>query len=194
MDKRDVVDAPQNLLDIGQAGTAPRQIALGGVSGDDELGIETQARQEHLHLLAGGVLGLVQDHEGIVERAAAHVGERRDLDHPALDKSRGLLGIHHVHERIEKRADVRVDLVLKRAGKESQVLPRLDHGTREHDAPDVVTVQGGDRHGHGQVGLSRTGGPQAKGQRMRANGLHIALLTDGLGAHGAAAIAKQHLR
>jgi len=30
---------------------------------------QSRAGQEHLHLLGGGVLRLVEDHEGVVERA-----------------------------------------------------------------------------------------------------------------------------
>ena len=35
--------------------------------------------EEHLHLLGRGVLRLVEDDEGVVERAPAHEGQRRDL-------------------------------------------------------------------------------------------------------------------
>ena len=47
-----------------------------------------EAGEEHLHLLAGGVLRLVEDDEGVVQRAAAHEGERRDLDRAPLDQLR----------------------------------------------------------------------------------------------------------
>src|SRR5215472_13964501 len=39
------------------------QIDLRHVSRDHRLGIESQARQKHLHLFAGGVLGFIQNHE-----------------------------------------------------------------------------------------------------------------------------------
>ncbi len=65
------------LLGVGQ-------VDLGEVAGDDGLGVVAEAGEEHLHLLVGGVLGLVHDDEGVVERAAAHEGQRRDLDDVGL--------------------------------------------------------------------------------------------------------------
>ena len=59
-----------------------RQVDLRHVAGDDRLGVVAEPRQEHLHLLARRVLRFVEDHEGVVERAPAHEGERRHLDHP----------------------------------------------------------------------------------------------------------------
>ena len=40
-----------------------RKIDLSDVAGDDRLGAEADARQEHLHLLHGGVLCLIQNDE-----------------------------------------------------------------------------------------------------------------------------------
>ena len=57
-----------------------RQVDLGDVAGDDHLRAEAEPGQEHLHLLGRRVLRLVEDDERVVERAAAHEGERRDLD------------------------------------------------------------------------------------------------------------------
>ncbi len=37
----------------------------------------TDPGQDHLHLLGGGVLGLVDDHEGVGERPAPHEGDGR---------------------------------------------------------------------------------------------------------------------
>ena len=64
---------------------AARQVDLRDVAGDHRLGAEADAREEHLHLLGRGVLRLVEDDEGVVQRAPAHVGERRDLDGAALE-------------------------------------------------------------------------------------------------------------
>jgi hypothetical protein len=49
-----------------------REIDLRDVAGDDRLRAEPEARQEHLHLLAGRVLRLVEDDERVVQRPAAH--------------------------------------------------------------------------------------------------------------------------
>ena len=72
---------------------------------------EADARQEHLHLLDGGVLRLVEDDERVVERAAAHEGERRDLDDLPLDRARDAVEAEHLVQRVVHRAQIRIDLL-----------------------------------------------------------------------------------
>ena len=77
----DVVDVVEDVAYDPQARTgAARQVDLGDVAGDDHLRAEAEPGQEHLHLLRRRVLRLVEDDERVVERAAAHVGQRGDLD------------------------------------------------------------------------------------------------------------------
>ena len=45
-----------------------RQIDLRHISGDNRTGAEPQTGEKHLHLLAGGVLGFIQNEKGVVER------------------------------------------------------------------------------------------------------------------------------
>ena len=54
----------QNICSFEET-TAPRiwQINLGHVTGNDGFGIEAQTSDEHLHLLRGRVLCLVQNYE-----------------------------------------------------------------------------------------------------------------------------------
>jgi hypothetical protein len=52
----------------------------------DRLRVEPDAGEEHLHLLGRRVLRFVEDDERVVERAAAHEGQRRDLDRGALER------------------------------------------------------------------------------------------------------------
>ena len=87
---------------------------------------ESEAGEEHLHLLGRGVLGLVEHDERVVQRAPAHVGERGHLDGARREQLRHELGVHHLVERVVERPQVRVDLVGERAGQESEPLPRLD--------------------------------------------------------------------
>ena len=115
-----------------------RQIDLRDVAGDDRLRSEPEARQEHLHLLGRGVLRFVEDDERVVQRAAAHEGDRRDLDRAALDEARRLLGVHHVVERVVERPQVRVDLLLQIAGQEPELLAGFDRGPRQDDAADFL--------------------------------------------------------
>ena len=84
------------------------------------------ARQEHLHLLDGGVLRLVHDDERVVQRAAAHVGERRDLDDVPLDELAHALDAEELVQRIVDRTQVGVDLLHHVARQEAQALAGLD--------------------------------------------------------------------
>ena len=82
----DVLDAGQKASRVAQpAARAARQIDLRHVAVDDHLRTRAQARKKHLELFARRVLRFVEDHEGVGERAAAHVRERRDLDRAALE-------------------------------------------------------------------------------------------------------------
>ena len=56
-----------------------------------------------------------------------------------------------------------------------------------------MALERGNGERHGQIGLTGTGRTQAKGDGMRANGIHIALLPERLGANDATAIRKQHV-
>ena len=87
---------------------------------------EPEPGEEHLHLLGRRVLRLVEHDERVVQRAAAHVGERRDLDGAGREQLRHELGVHHLVERVVERPQVRVDLVGERAGQEPEPLARLD--------------------------------------------------------------------
>ena len=111
-------DQPRLLL--------PRQVDLGHVAGHDHLRAEAEPREEHLHLLGRRVLRLVEDHERVVQRAPAHEGERRDLDHAALEVLGDLLGVDHVVERVEQRPQVGVDLGHQVARQEAEPLAGLD--------------------------------------------------------------------
>ena len=57
--------------------------------------------------------------------------------------------------------------------------------------PTSRRLEGGHRHGHREVGLAGAGRPQAKGDGVSADGVHVALLAGRLGADGAAAEGEQ---
>ena len=42
------------------------------IAGNDHLGVESLAREDHLHLLERSVLGFVEDDKAVIQRAAAH--------------------------------------------------------------------------------------------------------------------------
>ena len=80
-------DLLEHLQHLPQAGLdVARQIDLGDVAGDHRRGAEADPGQEHLHLFHGGVLRLVEDDEGVIQRPAAHECQRRDFDDAALDQ------------------------------------------------------------------------------------------------------------
>src|SRR3954451_22755384 len=74
------VDALEPLEDLGHDDEprvlVAREVDLRDVARDDHPGAVAKTREEHLHLLGRGVLRLVEDDEAVVERAAAHEGQR----------------------------------------------------------------------------------------------------------------------
>ena len=150
------------------------------VTGDHDLGAESQAGQEHLHLLGRGVLGLVEDDERVVEGAATHVRQRRDLDDAGFHQLRNGLGVHHVVQRVVQRAQIRVDLVVQGAGQESQPLAGLDRRPGQDDAADLFVLQRLHGLGHRQVGLAGTGRPHPEHDRVLVDGVDVVLLVERL--------------
>src|SRR5690606_10327998 len=149
-----VVDALEDVAHDPQSrGGAARQVDLGDVAGDDDLRAEAEPREEHLHLLGGGVLRLVQDDERVVQRPAAHVRQGRDLDGAGLHELGDGAGVEHVVQRVVERAQVRVDLLAEGAGEEAELLAGLDGGPGEDDPGDLFGLEGLHGLGHGQVGL-----------------------------------------
>src|SRR3546814_10676654 len=71
---------------VGEArGRGDRQVDLLGVAADDHAAVHAKAGQEHLHLRNRRVLRLVENDEGVGERAAAH--ERPDRTSTRLKSS-----------------------------------------------------------------------------------------------------------
>ncbi len=112
---------------------------------------------------------------------------------PALGEQRGLLGVHHVEERVVERAQVRVDLLGERARQEAERLPRLDRRTRQDDAADLLVLERLDRHRHRQVGLAGAGRTDAERHRVLADGVDVALLPGGLGPDRLALVGQDHV-
>jgi hypothetical protein len=175
----DPLDVGEELLRLAQSGGLPlRQIHLRDVAGDDRARAESDAGQEHLHLLGGRVLRLVEDDERVVQRAAAHEGDRRDLDDSALEELGGLLVPQDVVERVVERPQVRIDLLDHVARKEAQPLPRLDRGPGQHDPLDLLLQERRGRHGHGEVSLAGAGRPDREDQVVPVDRLDVEPLFD----------------
>ena len=140
----DLLDAAQRLERVGEAGArAGRQIDLGRVAGHHHARVLAEPGQEHLHLHRRRVLRLVEDDEGVRQRAAAHEGERRDLDLAAGEPLRQLVGRQHVVQRVVERPQIRIDLLAQIAGQEAEPLAGLDRRPRQDDPLDLAGHQAG---------------------------------------------------
>ena len=72
------------------------------------------------------------------------------------------LGVEHVVEGVEERAQIRVDLRLDVAGQEAEPLARLDRGAGQDDPVDLAGVERRDGHRDRQERLSGPAGPIPK--------------------------------
>ena len=115
-----------------------------------------------------------------LRRAAAHERQRRDLDRAALEVGVDPLGVEHVVERVEQRAQVRVDLRLEVAGQEAEALAGLDRGAGEDDALDLAARERRGGHRDREEGLAGAGRADPEGDRVVADRVDVALLVDGL--------------
>ncbi len=77
---------PLQFLDDGDDSVVPADpevVALGHVMGEDDTGIRADPGQDGQQDVPFERLGLVDDHEGVVQGTAPDVGERQDLQHAA---------------------------------------------------------------------------------------------------------------
>jgi hypothetical protein len=189
----DAVDAGQHRLEPQKPAAPGSEVDLGHVPGDHRLRPEADPGEEHLHLLGGRVLGLVEDQEAVVERPAPHVGERRHLDGVAVEQALGALGPEHVVEGVVERSEIGVDLGQHVAGEEPQALARLDRRPGEDDPVDHPRLQRLHGEGDGQVRLAGAGRADPEGDDVAGDGVDVGPLATGLGTNRAAARRAQHL-
>src|SRR3546814_16202744 len=93
--------------------------------------VHAKAGQEHLHLRNRRVLRLVENDEGVGERAAAHERQGRDLDLTARDAAHDLLGGQAVVHGVIERAQIGIDLSLHVARQQPNLSARSHRGPRE---------------------------------------------------------------
>ena len=113
------------------------------------------------------------------------LGERGDLDDVALEELVDLFLIEKIVEGVVERAEVGVDLLLERAGKEAEALACFDGGADEDDAADLLGDERGDGHGDGEVGLAGSGRSEAEGHVGLLDGFDVLALVGGAGLHHA---------
>ncbi len=128
-------DVAQGIHGLDEArGFIAWEVDLGDIAGDDGLGVVTQAGQEHEHLFHGTVLGFIEDDEGVVQGAAAHVGEGGDFDSSSCAVLFYLLGGHHIVQGVVEWPEVGCDFFVEVTGQESQGFAGLDGGAGKNDA------------------------------------------------------------
>src|SRR5208282_2414320 len=133
LNDRNAFDVFQNTMSFQQAGMfVRRQINLRLVAGDDRFRAVAEAGEKHQHLLGRRVLRLVEDDESVVQRAPAHVGQRRDFNRAALRVFRDFLGGQHVMQRVLQWPKIRRDFFVKVARQKTERLAGLHGGAGEN--------------------------------------------------------------
>ncbi len=162
------------------------EIDLRGVAGDDHFAAVPEAREEHEHLRANGVLRFIEDDDGIIECSATHERERRDLNDVAGQKTLDLIVFHAVVQCVEQGAKVGVDFLLQIAGQESQFFTGFNGRTNEYELAHFFGFQ--KRHGgsHREIRFAGARRTDAESQVVFEHGLHVIALAIGAGANASA--------
>ncbi len=124
-------------------------------------------------MFASSILGFIQNEKGIVERTPAHERQRRNLDNPALLAGGKSRRPEHVAQGVVQGAQIGVDLFFHIARQKAEFFACLHSRPGQHNAFDPPGRQHGQSHGHGKVGLARSGRPYAEHHLMGAQGVHI---------------------
>ena len=191
-DDPDAVDAAQHV-DHGYETRifTTRQVDLRHVARHDEARVAPHTRKEHLELRDGRVLRFVQNHEGVVERAAAHERERSDLHRPVLHEAAELRGGDHIVQRVVQRLQIRIEFLLHVAGQEAQLLAGLDGRARQNDTLDLPVAQRADGQRDGRIRLARAGRPDGEKQVVPLGEPQQPLLIDRPGPDDETGVSKQ---
>ena len=90
-----------------------------------------------------------------------------------------LVGAEHVAKRVVQRAQIRVNLVIQRAGQKAEAFAGLHGRAREDDAANLLVLEGTHSLGHGQIRLAGACGANAEGDGVRFDGVHVGHLSGG---------------
>src|SRR5437660_165502 len=127
--KGNAIHALEHIHDLQQA-AAPGvgQIDLGDIAGDDALRVEPHAGDKHLHLFGGRVLRLVENDEGVIERAPAHESNGSNFNDVLFQIAVYLLRVEQIVERIVEGPQIRVNFFLQGARQKTKALAGFDRG------------------------------------------------------------------
>lgn len=137
-------------------------IDLSDIAGDDHFAFVAEAGEEHHHLLWRGVLSFVEDYEGVVEGAAAHVSEGGDFYDAFFDEFLDVCTVEHVVKGIVEGAEVGENLFLKVPWEETEAFAGFNCGATEDNAFDRSVEELGDGGGHCEVGFTCAGGADSE--------------------------------
>ena len=158
------------------------QVDLGDIARDHHSRVEPESGQEHLHLLRSRVLSFIQDYERVVQGAATHVCQWCNFDCSASHQFWHSLWVKHFVKRIEKRAQVWVDLVVERSGQESKSLACLYRRSSQYDATYFFALQRLHCLSHSEISLSGSGRANSEDDGVFINCIYIELLPESLGS------------
>ena len=97
------------------------------------LAFMTKTGEEHLDLVCGGVLRLVEHYHGVVKGSSAHESQGGYLYHLGLHVLLELHGGDHILQGVVKRLEIGVDFVFHVAWEKTELLAGLDRRAREYD-------------------------------------------------------------
>src|SRR5579884_420063 len=130
--ERDPVDAFEHVNRFDQPATACiGQVDLRDIAGDYCLRVKAQTRDEHLHLFGRSVLGFIENDEAVIQRASTHERDRSNLDDIALQITIDFLLVEQIIQSVVERPEIRIDLLLQSARKESETFASLHCRTRQ---------------------------------------------------------------
>ena len=119
---------------------------------------------------------LVQNDEGVVERAPAHKGQWRNFELVALECFLHLVKPHQLIQGVVQRAQVGVHLLHHIARQKTQALAGFHRRARQHDALHIAALQRIHRTGHRQPGFTGACRADTQGDVVASNGLQICAL------------------
>ena len=182
----DAFDPGQDAHDLVESRFLPaRQIGLGDIAGHHRARAETDAGQEHFHLLGAGVLCFVQDDKALAQRPPAHERQWRHFDNTFFHQPGDPLKTQHFIKGVVHRPQIGVDLLHQVPGQEPEPLARFHRRSDQDDPANLFLLQRFDSARHRQVGLARAGRTDAKSQVAVAHVMQVGELV--------AAAATNHL-
>ena len=128
----------------------------------------------------------------LVQRPAAHIGQRCNLDDLLFHETLIGLCAQHIEQAVVQRPQIGVYLLLQVTRQKAQLLACLHRRAGQHDAGNIFGLERLDSHGHSKVGLAGTRRADAKGNGVVPDGVEVLFLAQGLGTDGPAFDRHRH--